>query len=86
LTIYKGEVRKIGIEVISQTNQNFIIETAEYIIKNTKDEAIGNGFATIEDHKIITLFTAESKGSYTCDFIYRIGPEILKAKVNINVV
>jgi hypothetical protein len=77
----KGEVRKIGIEVISQLNQDFVIETADFIITKITGEVLEQGIPTIEGHKIITLLSATEIGKYCCEFTYRIGPEILKAKV-----
>lgn len=84
--IRKGEVRKIGIEVTSQLNQDFVIETADFIITKITGEVLEQGISTIEEHKILTLFSAQEIGKYCCEFTYRIGPEILKAKIYVEVI
>lgn len=86
ITLAQGEVREIGIEVLSQVEQDFTIETADFEIVSTNDNTqIENGTATIDDKKILTMFSATNIGSYNCIFTYRIGPEILKAKVYVEV-
>ena len=84
--IIKGEVRKIGIEVVSQLSQEFKIDSADFSIMKISGEAVENGMATIEEHKILTLFSAQEIGKYYCEFTYRIGPEILKAKIYVEVI
>lgn len=88
MTINQGEVRQIGIEVVSQLTQDFVIETADYRILKKDGTEIETGTATIDAHKILTLFSAASidPGQYYCEFTYRIGPEILKAKISVEVV
>lgn len=80
-----GEVREIGIEVTNSNGQDFIIEAAEYEIHKGK-EILENGHATIDGHKILTLFSATDVGKYYCKFTYHIGPEILKAIIIMEVV
>ncbi|QZY56722.1 hypothetical protein [Crassaminicella profunda] len=82
----QGEVRKIGIEVMSEIQQDFVIESADYEISNQRGEIVETGVATIEEHKILTLFSAIEKGRWCCEFTYRIGPEIIKAKLSIAVI
>lgn len=80
-----GEVREVGIEVVSDINQDFVIDTAEYsIVKN--DIEVDRGYPTIDNHKILTLFTAKNIGKYYVVFKYHIGAEIFKAKVHMEVV
>lgn len=83
MTFNQGEIRKVAIEIISKIEQNFVIESAEYIIKKQDGQIVETGIATIEDHKILTLFSATEKGCFFCEFTYRIGPEVLKAKLSI---
>jgi hypothetical protein len=85
MTINKGEVRQVGIEVISQVKQDFIIENADYRIIKRDGTLIEQGTATVEGHKILTLFSGQSEGVFYCEFTYRIGAEILKAKVLMEV-
>jgi hypothetical protein len=85
MTINKGEVRQIGIEVISQVKQDFIIENAEYRIISRDGTLVEKGVASVEGHKILTLISGSSAGVFYCEFTYRIGPEILKAKVLVEV-
>lgn len=88
MTINKGEVRQVGIEVVSQLAQDFIIETADYRILKKDGTEIENGISTIDEHKILTIFSAATldPGQYYCEFTYRIGPEILKAKICVEVI
>lgn len=81
----KGEVRQVGIEVINQLGQDFIIETADYEILKSNGDSIEKGTATIDGHRILTLFSANDTGNFYCIFTYRIASEILKAKVYIQV-
>lgn len=80
-----GEVRRLGIEVISTTNQDFVIEAADYSIKKTDGEIVETGIPTIDEHKILALFSAQETGNYDCEFTYHIGPEILKANISVRV-
>ena len=81
-----GEVRKIGIEVKSQLDQDFLIETADFNISKITGELVEQGTPTIDNHKIIALFSAAECGNFYCEFTYRIGPEILKARIYVEVV
>lgn len=85
MTFQQGEVRQVGIEVINQTGESFIIETADYAIEKRDGTTIESGIATIDGHKILTLFSAQEIGQYYVFFTYRIGAEILKAKVYVEV-
>lgn len=82
----KGEVRKVGIEVISQVNDSFAIDAADFTIHMDDGTEIETGSATIDGHKILALFSANEIGKYVCEFSYHIGPEILKAKINVEVI
>ncbi len=86
MIINKGEVRQVGIEVISQVKQDFIIETADYKILKVDGTEIEKGNAVIQGKKVLTLFSANDVGKHYCEFTYRIGPEILKAKIYVEVV
>ncbi len=86
MTFLSGEVRNVGIEVVSKVHQDFVIENAEYSIIKPTGEIIETGIATIDDKKIVTLFAANNRGNYYCEFTYRIGSEILKAKISIIVI
>lgn len=79
-----GEVRQVGIEVIGE-NQDFTIETADYEILTKDNTVVESGSATIDVHKILTLFSANEIGRFCVEFTYRIGPEILKAKIYLEV-
>lgn len=85
MIIKQGEVRRIGIEVISTTEQDFIIEAADFIVKNENKEIVETGIPTIDNHKILTLFSAIEKGKFYVEFTYRIGPEIIKDSVYVQV-
>lgn len=81
-----GEIREVGIEVISQLSQGFIIDAAEYEILKKDGTEIDRGFPMIENHKLITLFNASEKGLFYVTFKYHIGAEILKARILVEVV
>ncbi|MEG3040908.1 MAG: hypothetical protein RR891_02815 [Clostridium sp.] len=81
----KGEVRQVGIEVINQLGRDFIIEAVDYEIIRSTGEIILKGYATVEGHKILTLFSATETGDFYCIFTYRVAAEILKAKIYIQV-
>lgn len=82
----KGEVRQVGIEITNQVvGQNFVIDNADYEITDVNGVVLETGYATIDGHKIVTLFSARDIGVFFCIFTYRIASEILKAKVQIKV-
>lgn len=85
MIIFQGEIRLIGIEVTSKTTQDFVIEAAEYSITDSSNVEIDSGFPDIDGHKISALFNATNKGGFYVIFKYHIGPEILKARVSVEV-
>ena len=85
MIINQGEVRQVGIEVISKVKQNFIIEASDYKILKIDGTVVETGESTIDGYKILTLFSAQEQGIYNIEFTYRIGPEILKAKLYVEV-
>ncbi len=86
MTFMQGEIRQIGIEITNVAGQDFVIDAAEYEILDTEGNQIERGYPTINGHKILTLFNASQKGSFYVFFKYHIGPEILKAKIFVEVV
>lgn len=86
MRIYEGEVRMIGIEIENTLDNNFVIETADYTITDKNKNIIEQGFPTIEDHRIVVLFSGTEKGVYQVTFKYHIGPEILKARILVEVI
>ena len=81
----QGEVREVGIEVFNELGQDFLIEAADYEIADSKGNQIDTGYADVKEHKILTLFSAQTVGKYYVVLTYRIGPEILKAKIFVEV-
>lgn len=86
MTLQLGEIREVGIEVINNIGQDFTIEACDYSIIKTDGTEIEKGFPTIDGHKILTLFSASEKGVFSVIFKYHIGPEIIKAKLYMEVV
>lgn len=86
MVIQQGEIRQVGIEVINQLGQDFEIEAAEYEIVKGDGTRVEYGFPMIEDKKILTLFNGANKGRFYVIFKYHIGPEILKAKILVEVI
>jgi len=84
MILQEGEVREVGIEVINQNNEDFIVDACEYSIIENGIE-IEKGVATIDGHKLLTLFSARKKGKYYVIFKYHIGPEIIKSKIHMEV-
>jgi hypothetical protein len=85
MRMLNGEVKQIGIAVVSQSSTAFVISSADHVVYDSKDEVVEQGSSTIEGHKIVMLFSATSNGNFICEFTYRIGAEILKAKINVSV-
>lgn len=81
-----GEIREVGIEVINQLGQDFVIEAAEYEVIKRDGTDVEKGFPMIKEHKLITLFNAIEVGRFYVIFKYHIGAEILRAKVLVEVV
>lgn len=86
MTVHVGEIREIGIEVINKLSEDFNIDAAEYQITKKDGTEVCHGFPTVNVHKIITLFEAVEKGLFYITFKYHIGPEILKARISVEVV
>ena len=86
MKIQVGEIREVGIEVISRLNQEFVIDAAEYQIIKKDGTEVEKSIPTINGHKLLILFNATEKGLFYVIFKYHIGPEILKAKVLVEVV
>jgi hypothetical protein len=86
MRIYEGEVRKIGIEVENAVDNNFVIDAADYVITDKDKNIITEGLPTIDGHRIFTLFSGTNKGVYQVTFKYHIGPEILKARIFVEVI
>lgn len=86
MRIYEGEVRMIGIEIESTRDSNFVIEAADYVIIDKDKNIIEEGIPTIEGHRMVVLFSGTDKGIYQIAFKYHIGPEILKARILVEVI
>lgn len=89
MILKKGEVRQVGIEVINQLTEDFVIEAADYtIIKEINNQSIKveTGIPVIDKHKILVIFDASEKGTFYVWLKYHIGPEIYKAKILVEVV
>jgi hypothetical protein len=87
MTFDKGEIRIIGIEVVSNSRCNnfFVIDTAEFYV--TKDDkVVDRGQCPIDGHKLVMLFNAEEKGRYKVVFTYTIAAEKLIDSVSVEVV
>jgi hypothetical protein len=85
MILTEGEVREVGIEVINQAGDDFEISTANYVIYTRDETSVTSGTATIDDHKILTLFSANTQGQFFVEFTYQIASETLKAKVFVEV-
>lgn len=81
----QGEVREVGIEVIKQEGNDFEISAADYQITKYDGTTIEAGQPVINDHKLIVLFSANDIGKFYVIFKYHVGPEILKAKILVEV-
>jgi|AGTN01.2.fsa_nt_gi hypothetical protein len=82
----KGEVRKIAIDVSSRLGQDFVIDSADFVILKEDGTEVTRGYPTIDGHKLTVLYSAIEAGRFICELTFRIGPEILKYKVYVKVV
>lgn len=80
-----GEVREVGIKVLSRLKEDFVIDVASYEIVNSNNEIVDDGFVVINGHILSILFTGSEKGNFNVIFKYHIGPEIIKAMVKVEV-
>lgn len=86
MRIQLGEVREIGIQVRNRVSDDFVIDVAEFSILDSDGVEIDKGYPTIDDHRILTLFNATDTGWFHVIFKYHIGPEILRAKISVEVI
>lgn len=86
MILQKGEVRKVGIEVSNLRREPFIIETADYEVRKKDGTVVEAGTADIDEHKILFLFSAQLTGKFEALITYRIGAEIIIAKLYVEVV
>lgn len=82
----QGEIREIGIEVISKSEQNFTIDAADFETTQAgQTQVLDSGLPTIDGHQISTLFSASTPGKFNVTITYTIGPEKFKAKLYVEV-
>ena len=81
----KGEIRTVGIEVVSRVGNQFVIDTAECTV-SLEGEVLDKSICTIDGHKILTLFHAEQEGRHKLIFSYTIAEERLIDIVTIEVI
>lgn len=86
MKLFLGETRYVGIEVINKLGQFFEIEAAEYKIYDRQNNELSRGIPVVQEKQIFTLFNASEKGLYYLDFKYHIGPEVLKARILVEVI
>ena len=86
MIVYQGEIRNIGLTISNSKIDSFVIDSAQFAISDPNENISIHGDATINGNSIYTLFSADNIGKYNVTFIYKIGPEILKAKLYIDVV
>jgi hypothetical protein len=85
MVIYQGETRNLGITITNSVNSTFTIESADFAVSNSENVVINSGTATIDGHNVYALFNGTTVGEYTLVFIYKVGVEIMKAKLNVEV-
>lgn len=80
-----GETKWIDLEISSKDNQDFTITSSNWSLESMGKE-IDHGNATITGHNISVLLTAPEKvGQYKLVIWYNIPPEVIAAKVIVNV-
>ena len=80
-----GETKFVELEIISRDNADFLIPSATWELESM-GEVIEQGTAIVDGHNISVLLTApESVGQYELTVWYSIPPEVIAAKVIINV-
>jgi hypothetical protein len=79
-----GEIRYVGIEVVSTNGDSFEITNASArVLQNGKE--VTTLSVAIYGGKMIALFSADSPGSYFVNFSYTIGAEKFVDPVRIEV-
>ena len=79
-----GETRHIMLEVVSIKNDEFVISSASYVLRNEqtgKDEAAGS--CNIIEHLIDTVIEPKEKGEYQLIVTYKIADETLIDAVKV---
>lgn len=80
-----GETKYVDLEVSSKEGTPFVITSATWTLESMGEE-IAHGTATVDGHKVSVLLTApEEVGRYTLIIWYNIPPEVIGAKVIVNV-
>jgi hypothetical protein len=81
----KGEVKPVGIKI---TNQDVIIDGADYEVLNEAGTKIEYGVASINGLNVTMLFSSSDKtaGVYYVKFILRVTPQILIKYVPVQVI
>jgi hypothetical protein len=81
----KGEIRAVGIEVKSKSGDQFVIDTAEYVV-SLQSEMQERGQCGIDGHRLTMLFHADNVGLHKILFTYTIADEKLIDEVLVEVV
>lgn len=79
-----GETRHIMLEVVSIKNDEFVISSASYVLRNEqtgKDETAGS--CNIIEHLIDTVIEPKEKGEYQLIVTYKIADETLIDAVKV---
>ena len=76
-----GETRHIMLEVVSIKNDEFVISSASYVLRNGKDETAGS--CNIIAHLIDTVIEPKEKGEYQLIVTYKIADETLIDAVKV---
>ena len=80
-----GETKFVELEVASRDGSEFTITSATWTLESMGEE-VDHGTAIIDGHKVSVLLTApEIAGRYTLIIWYNIPPEVIGAKVVVNV-
>ena len=80
-----GETKFVELEVTSRDKVDFTITSATWSLESMGEE-IDHGTAIVDGHKISVLLTAPEKvGQYKLVVWYNIPPEVVGAKVIVNV-
>lgn len=80
-----GEVRQVGFEFRSSDGNSFIIDGADYVITDQSDAIMQSGNAEIDNLKVLTIFNANTVGTFYVTFTVHIGSEIYRPQKVIKV-
>jgi len=86
LNLYWGESKFIDFLVSSKSQEQFVIASANYELKDDDGSVLASGQCNIDGNKISALISPSSRGRFILEISYSIPPEQRKVRVLVNVI